>query len=290
MSDAQAKVFDVAEMRVLCRALASSGENFGFVPTMGALHEGHLTLVRRAVRELGTCVVSIFVNPLQFNDPADLEKYPRDLERDVELLRGVGKVFVVTGTPEEIFGTIDMSSVPRAEPGPSAVGLEGAERPGHFEGVATVVRALFELVRPTRAYFGAKDFQQTLVVRELAARLGYPEIVVCETVREPDGLALSSRNARLTPDARERALTLSRALFESREAWRIGVRRASRLRQILAEALTEPGVDVEYAAIRDPENFSDTPFGRMERAQALVAAKVGGVRLIDNLALDDVNR
>jgi pantoate--beta-alanine ligase len=229
------------------------------------------------------------VNPLQFDDPADLARYPRDFAGDAALLEGAGAAMVFTGTVEGFFGRSELAEIPREDPGPAARGLEGAHRRGHFEGVATIVRRLFELVRPTRAFFGAKDFQQTLVVRHLAGRLGYPAIEVCPTVREADGLALSSRNARLDEDARRSALTLSRALFQARAAWVEGVRDADALRELLAAELDVPGVQVEYADVRDPARFDEPASGRMEHARALVAAVVGGVRLIDNLALDPLD-
>jgi pantoate--beta-alanine ligase len=262
---------------------------------MGALHEGHLELVRQAVRENDVACVSVFVKPLQFNDPRDFERYPRDLERDRALLEGAGARMVFTGTLEGFFpGELDPATgtLPPGrlvDPGPCALGLEGDERPGHFAGVATIVERLFDLVRPTRAYFGAKDFQQTLVVRDLARRRGAPAIVVCETRREGSGLARSSRNELLAPEDRGRAAVLHRALCAARDAWSAGTRNAAELAGILAAELArEPGLVLEYAAVRDPEAWTAAaPEGRLERAVALVAARIGGVRLIDNLALGD---
>ncbi|MEX1026119.1 MAG: pantoate--beta-alanine ligase [Planctomycetota bacterium] len=282
---------DAAAVERWSRTRRAARRTLGFVPTMGALHEGHLTLVRRALESEGVCAVSIFVNPLQFDDSADLARYPRDFERDAELLERAGASLVFTGTLASFFGTDDPKRVEREVPGPAARVLEGASRPGHFDGVATIVRRLFELVRPTRAFFGEKDFQQTLVVRSVAERLGFPAIEVVPTVREPDGLALSSRNARLDAAGRERALALSRGLFAARAAWRAGERVAAPLAALLRAPLDAAALDVEYAVVRDPERFIEVPApdGALERARALVAAFVdapgGRVRLIDTLEL-----
>ncbi len=275
-----------------CTAVRRSGASLGFVPTMGALHEGHLTLVRRAAAENVRVCVSVFVNPLQFDDPADLEAYPRDLDRDAALLAAAGCKMVFTGRLSDFFpGVAGPEAIPRRDPGPCALDLEGAGRAGHFEGVATIVGRLFELVGPGRAYFGAKDFQQTLVVRHVARELGYPEIVVCPTSRDADGLARSSRNVRLTPAARERALALSRALQAARRAFAEGERSVAVLEALLTRELArgDDGTpfEVEYAAVRDPELWGAGGDSAGPTARALVAARVGGVRLIDNLALDE---
>jgi pantoate--beta-alanine ligase len=267
------------------------GESIGFVPTMGALHAGHLALVARARDENDHACVSVFVNPLQFDDAQDFERYPRDLEADARLLADAGCSLLFTGTLAQFFPEVSRDAsdapgrlrVPLRDPGPDAAGLEGAFRAGHFAGVATICARLFEVVRPERAYFGAKDFQQCLVVRHLARELGFPAIVVCPTSRDPDGLARSSRNRLLAPGERARALALSRALFAARAAWQAGARAPARLEAVLAAELTE--VDVEYAVVRDPARFTAPPPARLERARALVAARVGRVRLIDNLDL-----
>ncbi len=281
---------DPGAARAWCAAQRAAGKTIGFVPTMGALHEGHLELVRRAARENDVAVVSIFVNPLQFNDPRDLERYPRDFEGDARLLAGARCTMVFTGTLAGFFPELPAGEAPaaRVDPGPAAEGLEGTFRPGHFAGVATIVDRLFDVVQPHRAYFGQKDLQQTLVVRDLAARRGGVEIVVCPTVREVNGLARSSRNMLLSPEAREDALLLSRALFAARERWRAGERDPAALERALREALTSPAVQVEYAAVRDPERWTAAaPPGPLQRAVALVAAVVGGVRLIDNVVLSE---
>ncbi len=288
-----------AEAREWCELARAGGATLGFVPTMGALHEGHLELVRRAALENDRACVSVFVNPLQFDDPKDLDKYPRDLDRDAEMLASVGCSMVFTGTLEGFFpGELVDGALPaesHLDAGPVAEGLEGSFRTGHFDGVATIVDRLFDVVGPTRAYFGAKDFQQCLVVKDVARnRVLKPEpepepeieIVCCAIVRESSGLAMSSRNALLSDVARVDALALSRALTRARSAWRGGLRDAEELAAFLRSELQQPAIELEYAAIRDPGNWTaDAPTGVLDRAVALVAAKVGGVRLIDNMEL-----
>jgi pantoate--beta-alanine ligase len=273
--------------RAWCEEQRASGHSLGLVPTMGALHEGHLELVRRAVAENDAACVSVFVNPLQFDDPGDLERYPRDLDGDARLLDGAGAAMVFTGTLAGFFPGSggDPSAVPAVDPGPPAGGLEGEFRKGHFAGVATICDRLFELTGADRAYFGEKDFQQTLVVKHVAERRGAPRIVVCPTSREPSGLARSSRNELLDGSGLERAVALSRGLRAARALWAAGEREPGALCAALAAELT--GVEPEYAEVRDPEAWTaDRPAGPLTRAQALVAARVGPVRLIDNLRLD----
>lgn len=279
--------------REWCRARRAEGLSLGFVPTMGFLHEGHLSLVRRALAENDLCAVSIFVNPLQFDEGADLEAYPRDWEGDTSLLREAGADLVFTGTLAQFFeGELDAEGNLPGErlldPGPGAHGLEGACRSGHFEGVATIVDRLFEVVGPDRAYFGQKDLQQTLVVRDLAARRGSPEVVVCPTSREPSGLARSSRNARLGPEELQRATCISRALFAASRAWLDGEPTVAALEELLAAELEVPGVEVEYAVVRDRAAWTEgAPAGPLVDPVALVAARIGPVRLIDNHALGE---
>jgi pantoate--beta-alanine ligase len=258
------------------------------VPTMGALHPGHMELLRRARAENDVSCVSIFVNPLQFNDPNDLASYPRDSEKDARMLEEAGCDMIFTGTLEQFFPEVsDPEQIAKRQPGPAAEGVEGTARPGHFAGVATICERLFKVIGPARAYFGEKDFQQTLVIKDLSRALGYPEIVVCPTVREPSGLAWSSRNYLLSEAERVQATCLSRALFATRDAWRAGKRDPARLRKVLLRKLQVDGVELEYAEVRDPEAWSpDPPSAPMARAQALVAARVGKVRLIDTLRLD----
>ena len=254
------------------------------VPTMGFLHEGHLSLVRRAVQDNGSVVVSIFVNPAQFGPGEDFERYPRDEERDLALLRAEGVDIVFMPPPQEMYppGFADWVEVR----GPVAERLEGAHRPGHFRGVTTVVARLFRIVRPDRAYFGHKDAQQLRVIRRLTRDLALAvEVVGLPTVREPDGLALSSRNVYLSPEERAHALVLSRALRAAQASVAAGERNAARLRAA-AEALIrdEPGVTLDYASVADEETLEElTALDRP--ALMLLAARVGATRLIDNAAL-----
>lgn len=266
---------------------------------MGALHAGHLGLVERAVRENDVACVSVFVNPLQFNDPSDFERYPRDLGADASALAGVGCAMVFTGTlagffPRELdpaSGTLRPEHL--LDPGRGALGLEGEMRPGHFAGVATIVDRLFQVVRPDRAYFGRKDYQQTLVVEDLTQRARdagrhAPQIVVCPTSREASGLARSSRNELLSAPERERATVLSRALGAARAAWEAGERSPARLRDVMQGLFAGEGVELEYAEVRDPESWTASePDRPLEQAVALIAARVGEVRLIDNAPLHE---
>lgn len=272
-----------------CARARGQGRRLGFVPTMGALHAGHLALVRAAAAESDLVVASVFVNPLQFDDPADFERYPRDFLRDARLLDEAGCALVFTGTLAGFFPESGgaRERIPWRNPGPAAVGLEGDVRAGHFAGVATIVARLFELVQPHMACFGAKDFQQTLVVRDVARALGGPRIWVCPTVREASGLALSSRNERLSDAGRARAAGVFRALLATRTAWRErGLRSRAALGEVLARALGEGGLEVEYADVRDPAQWLSAGDGPLEHARAFAAVRLEGVRLIDNLSLD----
>lgn len=261
------------------------GQSVGFVPTMGALHEGHLALVRRAVAENDGVVVSIFVNPTQFTDPADLERYPRTLERDVaEAARGGADLVyapaVETIYPRGFATRVHVSGL--TEP------WEGEARPGHFDGVATVVSILLNQVRPDRSYFGEKDLQQLAMVRRMHRDLALPGVIVpCPTVREPDGLAMSSRNVRLSPEDRAAAPVLYEALTAMREAARAGERSALKLALLGAVLVRRaPRIVLDYLQVVDPvtlEPLEDVTPG----ARAIVAATIGDVRLIDTLALLD---
>lgn len=289
------QITNVAEAREWCSSVRTSGVQLGFVPTMGSLHAGHLELVRQAAAENGAACVSIFVNPLQFNDPKDLERYPRDFAKDAELLDQAGCTMVFTGTlpeffPIELDANGHLHSDYLRDPGLGAEGLEGETRPGHFAGVATIVDRLFDVVEPDRAYFGAKDFQQTLVVRDLARRRGGPRIIVHPTVREESGLAMSSRNSLLGPEGRAQGMFLSRALYAAKGAWNAGERRPRALSRLMAGVMMEGELQIEYSAVRDPEAWAPGDSeGALERGIALVAARVKGttgtVRLLDNLLL-----
>jgi pantoate--beta-alanine ligase len=258
-------------------------EATGLVPTMGALHEGHLALIRRAAAENGRTVVSIFVNPTQFNNQADLARYPRELGRDTKLAAMAGADLIFAPAVTEVYPPGFATAVEVAE---LTSRWEGEARPGHFRGVATVVTILLNLVRPSRAYFGEKDYQQLRLIERLHADLALPgEIVGCPTVRDADGLALSSRNQRLSPEARRQALALPRSLARMRSLAECGEQSAALLEAVgLAELRTEPEVTVDYLAVVDGQTLE--PIATLASgALALAAISAGGVRLIDNVAL-----
>lgn len=258
--------------------------SLGFVPTMGYLHEGHLSLVRAARAQNPSVAVSIFVNPTQFGPNEDLDKYPRDLERDLELLRSVGADLVWTPDREEIYPPgfqtwVTVDDITRV--------LEGELRPGHFRGVTTVVTKLFNAVQPDRAYFGQKDAQQALVIRRMVQDLNMPvRIEICPTVREPDGLAMSSRNIYLNPAERQAATVLSRALRAAGAAFQAGERRGDALRQIALDVFAaEPLARVQYVSLADMDSLRELETVST-RALLSTAAYLGSTRLIDNLILD----
>ncbi len=271
----------IAELR---RARAALSGSLGFVPTMGYLHAGHMELVRRAKAENAHVAASIFVNPTQFGPNEDFAKYPRAFRRDSELLKQAGCDLLFAPQPEEIYppgfdGYIDVGQV--AQP------LEGARRPGHFRGVATVVAKLFNIVQPTRAYFGQKDAQQVAVVKRMVRDLDLPvEIVTVPTVREPDGLALSSRNVYLSAAERQAALCLSRSLNKARDLWAKGERDAERLRQVVhGEIAAEPLAHIDYISLADAETLQELT-GMVTRPALLsLVVKVGQPHLLDNLLL-----
>ena len=274
----------VAETLAACERARAEGRAVGLVPTMGALHEGHASLVRRARAECGLVVVSVFVNPLQFDDEADLAAYPRDEERDVRVLGELGVDVVFSPGVDAMFPSGEPQVT--VDPGPLGEPFEGAARPGHLRGVATVVAKLFHAVGRCRAYFGEKDAQQLAVVRRLAADLSFPvEVRACPTIREPDGLAMSSRNARLSPQDREAAGCLFLALSEAAELARSGERDAATLVAAMAREIgATSGARLDYAAVVDDATFREVRTLEAP-ARALVAARFGGVRLIDNLLL-----
>ena len=272
-----------SEMRAWSRAERARGRRIGFVPTMGFLHEGHLRLVDRARERTDRVVMSIFVNPLQFGAGEDFTTYPRDVERDTKLAseRGVECLFLPDAN-----AMYPADPQVRLHPGPIADGLEGAARPGHFAGVLTVVAKLFHLVEPDIAVFGRKDFQQAMLVRRMVDDLNFAlEVDVAPTVRELDGLALSSRNAYLQGDERRAALALSRALRAVEQAWRSGEADPGPLARRGLDVLRAPGVAPEYLALVDEQM---RPVARVDaRTVVLVAAKVGKTRLIDNVVLGE---
>jgi pantoate--beta-alanine ligase len=272
------------EVLAAAEAARARGRTVGLVPTMGAFHDGHRSLIRRARAERDLVIVSIFVNPTQFADPADLESYPRDEERDLAIARSEGVDVVFAPEVEEMYPAGEPEVT--VDPGPLGDRLEGASRPGHFRGVATVVAKLFHAAGPCTAYFGEKDAQQLAVIRRMVRDLGFPvDVVACPTVREPDGLAMSSRNVRLTPEQREAAGCLFLALSEAAEMTRAGERDAGRLVAAMArEVGATPLARLDHAAVVDEETFEEVR--RIDRpARGLVAAWFGEVRLIDNLLL-----
>jgi pantoate--beta-alanine ligase len=265
------------------RAARAAFPTLGLVPTMGYLHAGHISLVEQAKAECGAVAVSIFVNPTQFGPNEDLARYPRDLPRDLHMLEQAGADLVFAPEPAEIY---PKGFASRIEVGAVAEPLEGASRPGHFAGVATVVAKLFNIVQPTRAYFGQKDAQQTVVIRRMARDLDMPvEVVIAPTVREPDGLALSSRNVYLTADQRAAAPVLFQALSLVKARFEAGERDANALRTAMREVIaTEPGVDIDYVSVADLDTLQELE--RIESgALVSLAARLGKTRLIDNLLL-----
>lgn len=276
-------VHAIAETRVEVRLAKDQGKSVGLVPTMGALHEGHMTLIRRARAECGFVVVSIFVNPTQFGPSEDFSKYPRTLEEDARKCEAEGVDLVYSPSAEgmypEGFGSwVEVEGLTDV--------LEGESRPGHFRGVTTVCAKLFNVAQPDLAFFGTKDYQQLLVVRKMVRDLNMPlEIVPVETVREPDGLAMSSRNRYLVPVERQAALVLSKSLAEARKAFDAGERDAGAIRGVVEGMIaSEPLACIDYVAVVDAEILCSIE--RIERpAVVLLAARVGATRLIDNTIL-----
>jgi pantoate--beta-alanine ligase len=270
-----------ARLTELSGTLRAAGRKVALVPTMGALHDGHLELVRHARRAPGATVVavSIFVNPLQFGPGEDLDRYPRSLEADLDKCRAAGVELVFTPTATAMYGENAQVTV---HPGPLGDELDGAVRPGHFAGVLTVVTKLFGIVRPQLAYFGEKDYQQLVLVRRMSRELNLGvDVIGVPTVREPDGLALSSRNVYLSPEERQRAVTLSAALSAGKHA---AVGGGDAVLEAAEKVLaTEPDIAVDYLALRDPELGPAPEHGR---ARLLIAARLGKTRLIDNMALN----
>jgi len=255
----------------------------GLVPTMGYLHEGHLSLVRRARTENASVVVSIFVNPTQFAPHEDFESYPRDLQRDLNLLHAEGVDLVWTPTPEVMYPEpyqtwVTVERVSRR--------LEGEFRPNHFRGVATVVAKLFNAVQPQRAYFGQKDAQQALVIRRMTLDLNFPiEVIVCPTIREADGLAMSSRNTYLNPQERQAATIIYRALTAAQKAFEAGERDAERLKGIARQVIeSEPLASLQYLSCAHPETLEELQ-GPVHHALLSTAVLIGKTRLIDNVLI-----
>jgi pantoate--beta-alanine ligase len=270
----------IAEIRALRQKLKGT---VGFVPTMGYLHEGHLALVKRARAENSGVVVSIYVNPAQFGPREDFGAYPRDLDRDLEVLRKEGTDIVFVPLDDEIYprefnSWVDVEKITER--------LEGASRPGHFRGVATVVAKLFNIVQPTRAYFGQKDAQQVVVIKRMVADLNMNlEVVVVPTVRESDGLAMSSRNIYLSPNERQAATILFKALTLAQRLWRSGEKDAEKIRrQMTALIRNEPMAQIAYVSIADAQTLEE--LNSLDRpAVASLAVRIGKTRLIDDMPL-----
>jgi pantoate--beta-alanine ligase len=273
-------------MKQIARGAALAQRITGFVPTMGALHEGHLSLVREARRQCSPVIVSIFVNPTQFGPGEDLQKYPRNLERDCALLESLEVDYVFAPEAAEIYPR-DFRTVVRVEG--LIEKLEGRIRPGHFQGVSTVVLKLFEIVRPRFAYFGRKDAQQARIVRQMARDLNLDaEIVVCPIVRKADGLAMSSRNAYLNPSERRAATVLYRSLEAARRRMNSGARTAAEILETVRSTVgSEPLAKLDYAELVDADSFEPLDFARAP-ALLLIAARIGGTRLIDNLSIERI--
>jgi pantoate--beta-alanine ligase len=280
-------VTTIAEVRQVTARARERGDRIALVPTMGALHQGHAALIAAAAARADCVIVSIFVNPTQFGPHEDFERYPRQLQTDQDLAKTAGAHWIFAPSVEEMYPhgkETTTVEVPRHE-----TMWEGACRPGHFRGVATVVAKLFLIVQPDIAVFGQKDYQQILVIRQMTADLNFPvEIVMVPTVREPDGLALSSRNVYLSRLEREQALAISRALRQAEAQVGSGERDLALIRQTLQDTLKlECGLQLEYAIVVDADTL--VPIDRLDpggRAVALIAARVGTTRLIDNVLLE----
>lgn len=271
----------INELKLMLGECRASGKSIGLVPTMGALHAGHASLVERAVKENDIVVVSVFVNPTQFNDKNDLKNYPRTLEADCALLEKVGAAVAFAPSVEEMYPEEDTRLFSFA---PLDTVMEGACRPGHFNGVAQIVSKLFYAVEPDKAYFGEKDFQQLAIIREMVRQLGFGlEIVGCPIVREEDGLAMSSRNTLLSEDERERALTISSTLFASVDFAKVNSLEATKafVEDIINDT---PGLDLEYYQIVDGNTLQQIEeWGDSDYVVGCIALFCGNVRLIDNI-------
>ena len=273
----------IAELRTALDGHRAAGRTVGFVPTMGYLHDGHASLMRAARQRDDVVVTSIFVNPLQFGAGEDLDAYPRDLARDTALAAEARVDVLFTPSVTEMYPRPVLTTVSVAQ---VSEGLEGATRPTHFAGVATVVAKLFSIVGPCQAYFGAKDWQQIAVVRRMAADLSLPvEVVACPTVREPDGLAMSSRNVYLTPEEREAAPVLYTALKSGVASVTAGERDPAVVRDLMADIIrAEPLAELDYAEVVDAESFT-VPEPLSGNLRLLAAVRFGRARLIDNVGV-----
>lgn len=277
-----------ADLQAAVKACKQTGQTIGLVPTMGALHEGHASLVRRAVAENDICIVSVFVNPTQFNNKEDLAKYPRNIERDAALLSSIGAHYVFAPTPEEMYSAEEMNETFAFDFAGLDQVMEGKMRPGHFNGVVQVVSRLFYLTQPDKAYFGEKDFQQLAIIHHMvehssmAGTFGDLQIIGCPIVREESGLALSSRNERLSLTEKETALAIYKTLFASLEwAKEQGATVAGVQQRVIDTINAVPGLEVEYYEIVDQTTLLSTD--TFEHAIGCVTVYCGPVRLIDNI-------
>lgn len=272
----------ISELRVALKSLREGGHSIGFVPTMGYLHEGHASLIRQSTARCDATVVSIFVNPTQFGPSEDLATYPRDLERDQALCLKAGVKLLFLPEPAEVYPTGFSTFI---EPGPLGSVLCGEHRPGHFRGVATVVVKLLNMVEPNLAFFGQKDLQQVAIIRRVVKDLNLPvDVVMIPTAREADGLAMSSRNTYLSPEQRQRALCISRALQAAERAFEAGERRVPELLDLARTQLTEVD-ELQYCELVDAHTLDPLRLTVTRSAAICVAAKVGSTRLIDNVLL-----
>ena len=274
-------VHTVRDLQASLSALRAQGKTVGLVPTMGALHAGHASLVKRSVAENDATVVSVFVNPTQFNDKTDLEKYPRTLEADCRLLDECGATIAFAPSVEEVYPEPDTRRFSYA---PLDTVMEGKYRPGHFNGVCQVVSKLFDMVKPDRAYFGEKDFQQLAIIREMVRQMHFPlQIVGCPIVREADGLALSSRNKRLTPEQRTEALQISQTLFASVEYAKSHT--VAETKQFVEDRIAAaPGLRLEYFSLVDGNTLQDvSAWDDSTYIVGCITVFCGEVRLIDNI-------
>ena len=276
----------ISELKQELSALRNDGKSIGFVPTMGALHQGHASLVRRSVEENGATAVSVFVNPTQFNDKNDLKNYPRNLQADCELLQSIGADIVFAPEVEEMYPEPDTRTFSFA---PLDTVMEGGCRPGHFNGVAQIVSKLFNAVEPDKAYFGEKDFQQLAIIREMVRQLNIPvKIMGCPIVRENDGLALSSRNMLLSAEERERALTISRSLFASLEYAKSHT--LAETKAFVEDAINKTeGMQLEYYQIVDGNTLQEIDeWSDSNYIVGCIALFCGKIRLIDNIKYKEV--
>lgn len=275
------------ELQQIVAACKQTGKTIGLVPTMGALHAGHASLVKRAVSENDICVVSVFVNPTQFNNKEDLAKYPRNIERDAELLSSIGAHFVFAPTPEEMYSAEEMNTTFEFDFAGLDKVMEGKMRPGHFNGVVQVVSRLFYLTQPDKAYFGEKDFQQLAIIHHMvehssmAGSFGDLKIIDCPIVREESGLALSSRNERLSAEEKQTALNISKTLFESLKWAKEGLSVAEVQQRVIDTINAVKGLEVEYYEIVDQTTL--LPTDTFNHAIGCVTVYCGPVRLIDNI-------